>query len=215
MSGISPRLVKGGIVVVDPDVGSVLRVIPLQYNPDSLSRSFQLQTFGPEGGDRSSVFRLKAPAVETFRVEAVLDATDRLAAADPTTVEAGIHPQVALLETLVSPSSGQLLANDRLARSGTLEIVPMEAPLTLFIWGRNRIVPVRITELSLTEEAFDPLLNPIRAKVTLGLRVLSVHDVGFEHRAGSVFMTALQAKESLAARAPRADLSELGIGGLP
>ncbi|HEX9775215.1 MAG TPA: hypothetical protein VGB83_06515 [Actinomycetota bacterium] len=215
MSGISPRLVKGGIVVVDASGGSVLRVIPLQYNADSLARSFQLQSFGTEGGDRSEVFRIKAPAVETIRVEAEMDATDRLQAADATTVEVGLHPQIAVLEALVSPTSGQLQANDRLARSGTLEIVPMQAPLTLFVWGRSRVLPVRITELSVTEEAFDPLLNPIRAKLTMALRVLSVHDVGFAHRAGGTFMAALQAREQLAGRAPRADLSQLGIGGLP
>ena len=63
---------------------------------------------------------------------------------------------------------------------GTLEIVPAEAPLTLFVWSKNRMLPVRITEFSITEEAFDPALNPIRAKVSLGLRVLSVNDLGFD-----------------------------------
>ena len=76
----------------------------------------------------------------------------------------------------------------------------MEAPLTLFVWSKNRIVPVRITDFSITEEAFDPALNPIRAKVSLGMRVLSVDDLGFDHKGGSLFMTYLQQKEQLAAR---------------
>ena len=78
----------------------------------------------------------------------------------------------------------------------------MEAPLALFVWSKSRIVPVRVTDFSITEEAFDPALNPIRAKVSLGLRVLSVDDLGFAHKGGSLFMAYLQRKERLAAKAP-------------
>jgi hypothetical protein len=127
--------------------------------------------------------RLKGPPVETLTLEAELDATDQLEVSDRTAAEFGIHPQLAALESLVYPTSAQLLANDALAVGGTLEIAPMEAPLTLFIWSKNRIVPVRVTEFSVTEEAFDPALNPIRAKVSLGLRVLSVDDLGSATRA--------------------------------
>ena len=73
----------------------------------------------------------------------------------------------------------------------------------------------RITDFSVTEEAFDAALNPIRAKVSLGMRVLSVDDLGFAHRGGSLFMSYLQAKEQLATRATRATLGALGIGALP
>jgi hypothetical protein len=66
-----------------------------------------------------------------------------------------------------------------------------------------------------TEEAFDPMLNPIRAKVSLGMRVLSVDDVGFEHKGGSLFMSYLQLKEQLAAKARRGELSALGLRGIP
>ena len=72
----------------------------------------------------------------------------------------------------------------------------MEAPLTLFVWSRSRIVPVRITDFSITEEAFDPALNPIRAKVSLGMRVLSVDDLGFDHKGGSLFMATCSRKSS-------------------
>ena len=74
----------------------------------------------------------------------------------------------------------------------------MQAPLTLFIWSKTRILPVRLTDFSITEEAFDPNLNPIRAKVSLGMRVLNVNDVGFDHKAGSLFMIYQQRKEQLA-----------------
>jgi len=207
----APRLVKGGLVVVDPDSAAIQRIIPMQYNPETVTRSFQVQAFGAEGADRSEAFRIKAPAVETIRVEAEIDATDQLEVVDGTATQVGIHPQLAVLETLLYPTTAQLQANDALARSGTLEIVPMRAPLTLFIWSKERIVPVRISELSITEEAFDPSLNPTRAKVTLGMRVLSVHDLGFQAKGGGLFMAYLAAKETLATRQPPATLAQLGI----
>src|SRR5215510_13797042 len=152
----SPRLLKGGLVVVDPDTGSVQRIITLQYNPETLSRSLQVQSVSSDGRDRSEALRLKGPAIETIRLEAEIDATDQLELANPAATQLGIHPQLAALETLVYPTSNQLLANDRLAQAGTLEITPMEAPLTLFIWSKTRILPVRLTAFNITEEAFDP-----------------------------------------------------------
>jgi hypothetical protein len=131
------------------------------------------------------------------------------------TVENGIQPQLAVLESLVYPTSGQLLDRNALAQSGVLEIAPMEAPLSLFVWSKNRIVPVRVTDFSITEEAFDPNLNPIRAKVSIGLRVLSVDDLGFQHKGGSLFMSYLQTKEQLAAKVAAGSFTTLGIGGIP
>jgi hypothetical protein len=213
---ISPKLVKGGIVEVDPSTGQTLRVIALQYNPDSLTRSFQVQASGTESGDRSQALRLKGPAVETLKLEAEIDATDRLEfpEQDPTVVSSGIHAQLAALETLVHPSADALHTNDALAGSGLLEVLPLQAPLTVFVWGRNRVVPVRITDLSITEDAFDASLNPIRAKVSLGMRVLSVDDLGFEHRGGALFMGYLRGRETLAAEAGSVPFSSLGIKGV-
>lgn len=215
----SPKLVKGGLVILPPGGnGAPKRMIALQYNPDSLSRSYQVQGAGGDGGgERAQPFRLKGPAVETLRVEAEIDATDRLEVPDQhaETVEHGIAPQLAALESLVNPSVGELQALETLTAGGALEILPPEAPLVLFVWGRNRIAPVRVTELSITEEAFDAALNPIRAKVSLGLRVLSTDDLGFRHRGGALFLNHLRARESLAAQAPSATLQTLGIDALP
>ena len=161
--------------------------------------------------------RLKGPPVETIKLDAEIDATDQLEFPDQNreVVEFGIQPQLAALETIVYPTSGQLLANNALAKAGTLEIAPMETPLTLFIWSKTRILPVRLTDFSITEEAFDPNLNPIRAKVSLGMRVLSVNDLGFDHKGGNLFTVYCQQKESLAAKAARVPLSVFGIGGIP
>jgi hypothetical protein len=218
MTSLSPRLLKGGLVVVDAETARVVRVIGLQYNPDTLTRSLQVQSSGgSEGGDRSQALRLKGAAVETIKLEAEIDATDRLEDPDSNrdTVKLGIHPQLAALETLVHPRADDLQRNDVLAGSGVLEILPLEAPLTLFVWSKQRVVPVRVTDLSVTEEAFDVALNPIRAKVSIGLRVLSVDDLGFRHRGGTLFMGYLRTKESLAGRAASVAISALGIDGVP
>ncbi len=212
----SPRILKGGLVLIDPESAAVKRIITLQYNPESLSRTLQVQAFS-EGGNRSEALRLKGPAVETIKLDAEIDAVDQLEFPDQnrSAVEFGIQPQLAALELLTHPSSEQLLANNARAQAGTLEIVPMETPLALFVWSKSRIVPVRVTDFSITEEAFDPALNPIRAKVSLGLRVLSVDDFGFTHKGGSLFLSYLQTKERLAGKAPEGAFNTLGIGGIP
>ena len=212
----SPRLIKGGIVLIDPDTAVVRRIIVLQYNPDTLSRSFQPQTV-KESGDRSEAMRLTGPPVETIKLDAEIDATDQLEFPDQnrTVVEFGIQPQLAALETIVYPTSSQLLSNNSMAQAGMLEILPMMSALPLFIWSKSRIVPVRITDFSVTEEAFDPSLNPIRAKVSLGMRVLSVTDLGFDNKGGSLFMAYQQQKEQLAAKSLGGALSLLGIRGIP
>lgn len=198
----SPRVLKGGIALLDSTRGTVLRTIVLQYNPDTLTRTLQVQGATTGEGDRSEALRLKGPPVETIKIDAEIDAADQLEFPDRyrAAVEAGIQPHLAALETIIYPTVAQVRENDALARSGTLEILPMEAPLTLFIWSRNRVVPVRITDFSVTEEAFDPALNPIRAKVSLGMRVLSENDLGPSHRGTSLFMAYHQQKENLAAR---------------
>src|ERR1700677_1069036 len=177
MSGFpnSPRLVKGGIVTMDPDTSAVQSVIALQYNPETLTRSLQVQAVaGGQDGVRADALRIRGPAIETIKFEAQLDAVDQLEFPDkyPVTPQKRLQPQLAQLEMLVNPTVETLLNDDALANAGTLEIIPLEQPLTLFVWSKSRVVPVRLTEFSITEEAFDANLNPIRAKVSLGMRVL-------------------------------------------
>ena len=214
---ISPRLLKAGLVLIDPRSSAVRRVITLQYNPDTLSRTLQTQSVSPasEGGNRSEALRLKGPPIETIKLDAEIDATDQMEVGDPQTAQTGIQSQLAALETIVYPPSDQLNGNNALARSGTLELVPMQSFLTLFVWSKSRILPVRITDFSVTEEAFDPQLNPIRAKVSLSLRVLSIDDLGFDSKGGSLFMIYQQQQERLASQGAAGGLSALGIGGLP
>ncbi len=85
----------------------------------------------------------------------------------------------------------------------------------IFVWSKGRVVPVRVTDFSVTEEAFDPALNPIRAKVSLSLRVLSTDDLGFTHRGGTIFVSYLRARETLAKKSGGASLASLGLSSLP
>ena len=217
-SPISPRLVKAGIVTLDPDTAALQSVIALQYNPDSLTRTLQIQAVqGAQDGTRVNALRLRGPAVETIKIDAEMDATDQLEfpKQNPNAVKLGLQPQLAQLEMLVNPTVETLIADDNMANAGTLEIIPLEQPLTLFVWSKMRVVPVRITDFSITEEAFDPNLNPIRAKVSLGLRVLNVDDLGFDHPGGRMFMSYLTNKEQMASQAASVAISVLGLGGLP
>lgn len=215
----SPRLLKGGLVLIDPDSGAVQRIIALQYNPDTLTRTLQAQTAGGQSGSAgvADALRVKGPPTETIKLDAEIDATDQLEFPDSnqTAVQVGIQPQLAALETILYPASSALQANNALASLGTLEIAALETALPLFVWSKNRIVPVRLTEFSITEEAFDPNLNPIRAKVSLGMRVLSVSDLGFNNKGGSLYMIYQQQKERLAALSSGATLQTFGVGAIP
>lgn len=213
----SPRLLRGGLVLLDPDTGVLVRTIALQYNPDTLTRTLQVQGVGQQAGDRLEALRLKGPPVETIKLDAEIDATDALEQPldNPVTAELGLHPQLASLETIVYPPSARILDNHLLAQIGTLEIAPAEAPLTVFVFSATRIVPVRITEFSITEEAFDTTLNPIRVKVSLGMHVLSVNDLPFAHKGTGLFIAHQQRKEQLAGQSPSPALSSLGLTGVP
>jgi hypothetical protein len=214
----SPRLLKGGLVLLDPDDPSLPpRVIALQYNPDSVSRTLQVQGAPPDAAGHNEVLRLKGPPVETWKIDAEIDATDQLEKPRDNfaAVQFGIQPQLAALEMTVYPTSASLTANKLLGDAGVLEILPAQGPLTLFVWSISRVMPVKITDFSITEEAFDPQLNPIRAKVSLGLRVLNVNDFGFAGKGSSVYLTYHQAKERLASLNLPAVLGQLGLGGVP
>jgi len=197
MPDISPRLQKGAILSLDSTLGIPLGNISLQYNPESITRSLKPQTVGDQP-DRTEILRLTGPPIETISCTVEIDATDQLAAGDSNTLSFGIQPQLAQLELLVYPSSVELIANEVLTLLGTVEILPMESALTLFVWSKTRITPVRITSLDITEEEFDPQLNPIRAKVKLDMRVLNVNDVGFLNPAGALYMVYQIQKEALA-----------------
>jgi len=192
----SPHLIKGSIIGLDP-FNPLASVIVFQYNPDSLTRTLQPQAPGA-GGDRSEVLRLSGAPNETIKLDVEIDATDQLEQADRVATRLGIYPQLSALEMLIYPKSLTVIRNTLALAFGFLEIVPAEAPLTLFIWGRKRILPVRLNDMSITEEAHDVNLNPIRAKVSLGLEVLSYDDFPVLHPGYGLFLAHQVVKEAMA-----------------
>jgi hypothetical protein len=211
-----PKLLRGGLVLVDIDTAQVQRVVTLQYNPDSLTRTLQVQGASGDTQDHLEALRLKGPPIETIKLDAELDATDQLEFPDqnPNAVTYGLHPQLAALETIVYPTAQQTLETYQQSQAGAMEVLPLTAPLQLFVWSPRRVLPVRITDFSVTEEQFSTQLNPVRAKVSLSMRVLNVNDIGFDNKGGSLFMIHMQQKEQLAKLAAGA-LATLGLRGLP
>jgi len=189
----SPPTLKGALVSVDiPQMSPT--IIAFQYNPATLTRSLEVKA--GEGGPAG--YTLSAPPVETISVEIELDATDGLDEGDSTAEQLGIHPQLAALEQLLYPSSGHVIANQILAATGVIEVLPPVSTLTLFIWGKERVLPVALTSCSVTEEAHDTALNPIRARVSLSMRVLSYHDLSVTHPANALFLAHQMAQEAMA-----------------
>jgi hypothetical protein len=191
----APRLLRGAIVAIDA-LNPPPKVIAFQYNPDSLSRTLQVQ--GASDGDRSDAQRLVRAAVETLKVDLELDAEDAGARDDVVAATLGVHPQLAALESLVHPAVQRVRAAVALAATGTLEVIPPSPVMTLFVWGARRVLPVRVTDFSVVEEAYDAALNPIRAKVSLGLRVLSYDDLPPTHAGHHLFIAHQIALEALA-----------------
>lgn len=192
----SPRLLKGALIGTDP-VNPLASVIVFQYNPDTMTRRLEARATGGEGSDRTEAFRLSGPPKETIDLTVEIDGADQVEI-NPASLISGIYPTLSALEMLLYPKSATVLANATLAQAGNIEIIPPEAPMTLFIWGAHRVVPVRLTGFSITEEAYDALLNPIRARVELSLMVLSYADLRVTHPGYGLFIAHQIMKEVLA-----------------
>lgn len=198
MTGLSssPRLLKGALVGVDI-FNPVASVVVFQYNPNTMTRRLEARAAGADG-DPGEVTRLSGPPKETITLSIEIDAADQLETANPMATQMGIYPSLSALEMMLYPKSAAVIVNKVLATLGTIEILPIEAPFVLFSWGLKRTLPVRITSFSITEEAFDPSLNPIQAKVELSLEVLSYQDFGALHPGHNLFLAHQIAKETMA-----------------
>ena len=203
---------------MDLNGGGLQKVIVLQFNPDTLERSIAPQAAGEAAdssgagggrGDRNEALRLKGPAEETWKFTAEIDSTDQLELAAPY----GIHPQLATLEMLVQPTTAQLREHSKLSKKGTVEISPIEMPLTLFTWGSKRVMPVRLTELSINESMFDVNLNPMRASLSIGMKILTISDLPAGHRGAELYLAHLAQKERLARTIASGQLGQLGLTG--
>lgn len=212
----APKTLQGGFVLMDTEGKRVLRTVVFQYNPETVSRTLAPRSAKVDSGDRLEALRLTGPPVETMKLEIEFDATDRLEkpVENQDAVANGIAADLALFETIVSPAVADLDAAAALAASGTLEIFPEASPLVLLVLGKNRVLPVRITDFTVVEDAFDTQLNPIRARVGLGLRLLSTEDLAAGSKGAELYLTAARRREQLAKGRP-GTMAALGLTVTP
>lgn len=209
----SPKLTKGAIIGLDP-LNPLASVIIFQYNPTQLSRQIQARTANQDGA-QSETLRLAGPPTETITIsELELDAADQLERGDPTAATMGIHPQLAALEMLLYPKSAVVIANTVLMATGTIEVIQPEAPLTLFIWGVKRVLPVRITGFTINEVQHDPSLNPTVANLNLSMSVLSYNDFPVTHPGYYLFLTHQVVKETMAVIGSVSNVSAVAGGNV-
>lgn len=231
-------------------VGPVPNVILFQYNPESITRSLEVWSQSGNGSssasnDTSHTAQPFDPP-ETFSLALELDATDALEKPEshPVAFISGVADRIAAMEMLLYPQVDSLLGGLLGSISGSLSVgasvgggsgiggglggslgqgqtVPRgTVPVVLFVWGPGRIVPVRLTAFSVEEQAYSPSLYPIRAKVTIGLKILSPKDFPQCHRkfsedlAIAAFNFTRKQKEVLAA-ANMANTVESILGILP
>lgn len=206
----SPRLLKGALIGVDP-LNPLGAVVVFQYNPDTMTRKLEPRAVAAEG-DRGEAFRLTGAPKETITLSIEIDATDQLEQANPLALASGIYPTLAALEIMLYPKSAVVLINSALSVAGTIEVIPAESPMILFVWGPQRVLPVRVTSFSITEEAHDQMLNPIRAKVDLSLAVLSYQDLPLLSAGRVMFLAHHIVKEVMAATNLFSNLQNAGDG---
>jgi hypothetical protein len=190
---IAPRLLKGAIIGMDIS-NPLASVAVFQYNPDTVTRRVTART--QQNTDRVDAVRLQGPPSETVTVQIEVDAADQ--GVGNAASGLGVHAPVAALEMLLYPKTAFVISNWAFMQAGLLSWIAPAAPLTLFVWGPTRVVPVRITEMTITEEAHDNLLNPVRAKIDLSMHVLSYHDLPPTHVGSIMFLVHQVTKELLA-----------------
>jgi len=205
----SPRLIKGALIGVDI-FNPLASVVVFQYNPDTMTRKLDARAAGDDG-EKGEAFRLSGPPKETITLSVEIDATDQLEENSTLATLSGVTPTLAALEMMLYPKSALVIANTILSAVGTVEIVPAEGPMILFVWGPTRVLPVRVTGMSITEEAYDTLLNPTRAKVDLSLTVLSYNDLKLTSPGQALFMVHQITKEALAMSNVLNSVQDVGV----
>jgi hypothetical protein len=201
-----PHLQKGALLVYDSqDPGTPpSRQINFQYNPETLKRSFATRS-PPKDPTKSTqaqedVLSVPGPPVETITLTVELDATDQLD--DPQHADDindnGLHGAIAALELLLYPATALVSQIEQQADAGEVQVHPGDTPLVILAWGKSRVVPVQLSSLSVSEELFDPMLNPLSAKIELGLKVLTYMEFTKASVGRDTFIAFQKRKEELA-----------------
>jgi hypothetical protein len=201
MSGL---FLKGALVEFMPTSlpVSLPNVIVFQYNPETMTHTWtQPEPEFSYGAERSNPLAVQGMPDEAFSFTIAMDANDEIADGSAPMAElaqvSGIYSRLAALEMLLYPTgmTNKLIGAVSAAissalggkASGPVRTVPQSVmPLTLFIWGPGRIVPVRVTELTITEQLYDAALNPTHAEAQLGLRVLTPAELAAASADGDV-----------------------------
>ena len=206
-SPLRPNLLKGALAVFPTQTpGSTpSAVILFQYNPESMKRTLahraaQTPNQGNTGAAKEDVLRVSGPPLETITLSVDMHAADQLDDPDSNmpVAEHGLHPAIATLELLMYPPTLDAETIAEQAANGQVQVNPADLPLVLFIWGKSRVVPVKITSFSVSEEAFDRQLNPIAAKVDLSMQVLTYMEFTDSSIGRDTFIAYQKSKESLA-----------------
>lgn len=188
-------MLKGALVAFMPTFLVPLpNVIVFQYNPETMTHAWtQPQPAATPGQETANPMAVKGMPGESFSFTIALDANDEIADGNPVSAgiaaATGIYSRLAALEMLLYPSAstgggliGSVSAGISSALgggpSGPTTTVPRSVmPVVLFVWGVERIVPVRVTGLTITEKLYDSLLNPTHAEAQLALRVLTPEEL--------------------------------------
>lgn len=186
-------LQKGAIICP-----SMLNVIRFQYNPETLTRSLSARTSGSSEENPRDPLRVIGPPRENIKVEIFISAADALEAGSSLAEAQGIHTRLAALELLLYPRIARVIYNEVKKKLGWVEVMAPKAPLIIFVWGPQRVLPVRISGMTIVEEQFDPDLRPIAARVSLDMVVQSYHELGMRSAGGGLFAVHQILKEGLA-----------------
>lgn len=196
------RLLKGAIIQFQKmPLVATYNVIGFQYNPDSFTRTItpyqppelqQAPQKMPDGTMSQAVFSQPQEPTETFSVTLMLDASDELAEPlkHPITFVSGVAGRLAALEMLQYKRGDSLLGSlvgtvsasigGGLSKSKAAFVTREEVPVTLFVWGPGRILPVRLQSLTIEEQQWNQALYPTRAKVTVAMRVVTADELDRE-----------------------------------
>jgi hypothetical protein len=184
-------LLKGALIEFMPTFLIPLpNVIVFQYNPETVTHTWtQPEAATSSGTTTNNPMAVKGMPGESFSFTIAVDANDEIAdGSAPTAAIAlvsGVYSRLAALEMLLYPTggggSGLLGAVSSAAAaalggasSGPTASVPASTmPVVLFVWGPGRIVPVRVTGLTITEKLYNRTLSPTHAEAQLSLRVLT------------------------------------------
>lgn len=171
-------LMRGALIEYGSDfMGPIPNVVIFQFNPETLSRTVQIPPRSTGATSRETT-QAGEPAVEKITLKASFSAADEFGDNKVLARLFGVGTRLAALEKMVYPSNDLLAAiGAALGLGGDSGGDPRQSmprqklPRILFIWGPYKILPVILESMSITEQQYDFLLNPVQAEVSLTMAV--------------------------------------------